>query len=379
MNAVVSHSKNINARTHTHRYKAYTKSRPPASRISFLRAKELDTMSIHPLFCVTETTKGEAMTKLSSYRPKSTIIEIASMKSGHGPSQVMREKRKFHRVREEEQKEKKKIKKQEVDVETKEKEQKRTSIITLDTSTKKRRLSKAERRKLRKGNSISKTATTSKKKTTTFRDEEFYISTGPSSREDEIGESAMSVRREIDQVTFDIMGDETDRMKRDKQRGMLWDSKRGRYIKTSAKELRESRALSKQHKKDRAMGRVTEKKEFGKFYEKWSRRSKRRVGAIGFNETGVGEQDLEAMKELVLPHTKRNTTAAIANAQAQSELKSERMLRKQREEKERKKKKTKQGRGGKQRKNMFSSGGMFGGKSGKNNSSSKGGKKRRRR
>ena len=76
------------------------------------------------------------------------------------------------------------------------------------------------------------------------------------------------------------MGDETDRMKRDKQRGMLWDSKRGRYIKTSAKELRESRALSKQHKKDRAMGRVTQKKEFGKIYEKWSRRSKVRVGAI---------------------------------------------------------------------------------------------------
>ena len=61
------------------------------------------------------------------------------------------------------------------------------------------------------------------------------------------------------------MGDETDRMKRDKQRGMLWDNKRGRYIKTSAKELRESRALSKQHKKDRAMGRVTQKKSLEKF------------------------------------------------------------------------------------------------------------------
>ena len=72
-----------------HRYKAYIKSRPPASRISFLRAKDLDTMSVHPL-SVNETTKGETMTLLSSYRPKSTIIEISSMKSG---SQVMKEKK----------------------------------------------------------------------------------------------------------------------------------------------------------------------------------------------------------------------------------------------------------------------------------------------
>ncbi len=175
------------------------------------------------------------------------------------------------------------------------------------------------------------------------------------------------------------MGDETDRMKRDKQRGMLWDSKRGRYIKTSAKELRESRALSKQHKKDRAMGRVTQKKEFGKIYEKWSRRSKRRVGAIGFNETGVGEQDLEAMKELVLPHTKRNTTAAIANAQAQNELKSERALRKQREEKEKRKKKNRKGGVRRQHKNPFSAGGMFGGGGRRGGKGSKKGVKRRRR
>jgi hypothetical protein len=175
------------------------------------------------------------------------------------------------------------------------------------------------------------------------------------------------------------MGDETDRMKRDNQRGMLWDTKRGRYIKTSAKELRESRALSKQHKKDRAMGRVTQKKEFGKIYEKWSRRSKRRVGAIGFNETGVGEQDLEAMKELVLPHTKRNTTAAIANAQAQNELKSERALRKQREEKEKRKKKNRKGGVRGQHKNPFSAGGMFGGGGRRGGKGSKKGVKRRRR
>ena len=334
-------------------------------------------MSVHPLFCENETTKGETMTLLSSYRPKSTIIEISSMKSGNGPSQVMREKRKRHRVREmeqEQQQEEEKSRKREVVEE---------NVVKKVTTTEnkkptKRRLSKAERRKLRKGGSISKN--TSKEKPTSFRDESFYISTGPSSREDEIGETAMSVRREIDQVTFDIMGDETDRMKRDKQRGMLWDSKRGRYIKTSAKELRESRALSKQHKKDRAMGRVTQKKEFGKIYEKWSRRSKRRVGAIGFNETGVGEQDLEAMKELVLPHTKRNTTAAIANAQAQNELKSERALRKQREEKEKRKKKNRKGGVRGQHKNPFSAGGMFGGGGGRRGGKgSKKGVKRRRR
>ena len=319
------------------------------------------------------------MTLLSSYRPKSTIIEISSMKSGNGPSQVMREKRKRHRVREmeqekrEEEEEKKKSRKREVVEEN-------VVVVKKTTENKKptkRRLSKAERRRLRKGGSITKH--TSKEKSTSFRDEKFYISTGPSSRKDEIGESAMSVRREIDQVTFDIMGDETDRMKRDNQRGMLWDTKRGRYIKTSAKELRESRALSKQHKKDRAMGRVTQKKEFGKIYEKWSRRSKRRVGAIGFNETGVGEQDLEAMKELVLPHTKRNTTAAIANAQAQNELKSERALRKQREEKEKRKKKNKKG-GARGRKNAFSAGGMFGGGGGRRGGGrSKKGVKRLRR
>ena len=148
-------------------------------------------MSVHPLFCENETTKGETMTLLSSYRPKSTIIEISSMKSGNGPSQVMREKRKRHRVREmeQEQRQEEKSRKREVV------EEKVVKKVTTTENKKptKRRLSKAERRKLRKGGSISKN-NTSKEKPTSFRDESFYISTGPSSREDEIGESAMSVR-----------------------------------------------------------------------------------------------------------------------------------------------------------------------------------------
>ena len=373
-------------------YKAYTKSRPPASRLSFLRAKELDTRSSHPLFESESNKKVEntdALSKISSYRPRSTIIEVSRLKSGKGPSLVMKEKRKRHRVREEEEEKKmkeiaaKKRKVQEEGDDDKEEKHehvmKKSSLLNnTTTTTTKRRLSKAERRKLRKGGSASTkiSTTTTNQKPTSFRDEKFYIATGPSSREDAIGESAMTVsgivfdqgRRDIDQATMDIMGDETDRMKRDKQRGILWDTKRGRYIKTSQAELRKSRALSKQHKKDRAMGRVTQKKEFGKHYERWSKRSRRRVGAVGLTEGAVGDQDLEAMKELVLPHTKRNANAAIANKNAQNELKSEYVLRKQREEKDKKKKKKKKQGGGKKK-----GGVMFGGGGGR-----RGGKKRRR-
>ena len=59
------------------------------------------------------------------------------------------------------------------------------------------------------------------------------------------------------------------------------------------------------------------------------------------------------MKELVLPHTKRNTTAAIANAQAQNELKSERALRNNARRRRRERKKIEKGTRG-QQKSIFS-------------------------
>lgn len=357
-------------------YKAYIRSRPPASRLSFLRAKDLDMHVVHPLFVrskgtsvIGEETGGSAdndgnvttLTKISNYRPSLTVIEVASLKSGKGPSLTMREKRKRHRgVIESTRNSRVRRETNAAANGTMSLEPHLSSNTTTTTTAKttKRRLSKAERRRRRRGDSSmtssapppssSSSSFVRPKASSDFRDNTYYISTGPKSRSDVVAESAMTVsgcidqsRRRIDDSTLDVQGDESGRAARDKQRRMLWDSKRGRYVKTSSKELRESRAMSKRHRLDKISGRVSKKKEFGKLYDKWSKRSKRRVGAIGETEN-VSTRDVDAMKELVLPHTRR-TRHDVAHSGSTNELVSATVLRKRRKEKERR---TKRAAGG---------------------------------
>lgn len=353
-------------------YKAYNRSRPPASRLSFLRAKDLGTHRLHPLFCVGDVESKaivsvqDSVAKISKYRPSSTIIEVASLKSGKGPSAIMKEKRLAHQSSI-----------AQTNVATKKsalptKAKQDLSISdTLDKSSteprsrpSKRRISKAERKRMRSStgangpNALIETDEQrqpgKKRRGADFRDEKYYVSTGPQSRADAIGESAMTVsgcidqrRRDIDNAAFDVMGDEVDRLKRDKQRRFLWDAKRGRYVKTSAEELRKSRALSKRHRSDQQAGRVTKKEEFGKHYARWTKRSKRHVGSVGEIEDG-GSLDcaVDPMKELTLPHTRR-VQRSVANAGVKGEVKSASDIRKRRKEKEKRQQRgKKKGRSG---------------------------------
>jgi ATP-dependent RNA helicase DDX54/DBP10 len=169
----------------------------------------------------------------------------------------------------------------------------------------KRRLSKAERRRLKKNpNAALPTSSNIEKKKTTvrdFRDPAFFIETDAESNPEEANrrrqvEAAMQPSAanlvkgsqgtafRIEEAMLDIVGDENDQLVQ-KQRMMRWDKSKRKYIQTTVGAERSGDSKSKKLKLESGQIVKKDKLKLGDLYEKWQKRTSKSIGRDGVFDT----------------------------------------------------------------------------------------------
>eukprot|EP00501_MAST-03F_sp_TOSAG23-6_P000818 GSMAST32.ASY1.ANO1.848.1 assembled CDS len=391
-------------------YKAYIRTRPPASKTSQHRCKELHPILVHPLFREAAELSGSNATaeifasKLSNYRPSMTVMEVQNLKSGKGVLDVLRAKRIAHQrhiytVRTTEKK----------------KHSEWLSAAKCQAKIPKRKLSKAERKRMKKQrlnpaisnavniniNTDDNTNNTTNNNTKTplsFRDNSVFInvrqsdsevasSRGLSIRDNVNGDTAIAARQHMQEAVLDLMPDEVSKL--GEQRRFFWDKKKRKYVKTSLNDIKANKNRVKTES-----GKMA-KKEVGKIYEQWCKKNKRSILSIGEEEGGgtaastiafeAQGMDLKTMRRKGLSRGAiREKEKKSKAATSGGELYSAETIRKQRKEKEKRRAKNGRGRGGRGRSRGRGSGGRGGKKipgfgQGRGSKFGKAGSKKRRR
>jgi len=346
----------------------YAKTRPEPSRRSVKRAKELGiSPNLHPLFVGSRNSGGLALDQqlqlLKGFRPNLTVFEVEAMKKGKTKSDAltsanaMQEKRGLHQglIHREQQKkaeeELDKLKEMEETVDDNDELSvsfKKTSQIQPLVT--KRRVSKAERKKLKVGIAIepkpdiSETRTEIKEKS--FKDESCYIENAPSDF-NPIMQDHMSIhtKREgehshltrLEDALLDINPDEKSDMAT-KLRTYHWDKRKRKYIKATIEEHAKSKRI-----RNEAGALVNSKqiKNRGDIYHKWQKQTRKQIASEGGTEiesSGPKKRKYKEQKDLtdVKSISKKSKSISVVNDGAVNELKSEQSIRKDRKIKEKK-------------------------------------------
>lgn len=172
--------------------------------------------------------------------------------------------------------------------------------------TEKRRLSKAERKRLKKQGSdlaSSKCTTneteikkTKDKRGTDFRDQAFYMDNESTHNSEEAqrgrqieaamqpssanaNDSTASVLR-LEQTMLDIVGDENSDMVK-KHRIMRWDKTKRKYIQTTIGAELSGDSKSKKLRLESGQFIKSDKAKLGELYEKWQKKTNKSIGRVG--------------------------------------------------------------------------------------------------
>lgn len=233
-----------------------------------------------------------------------------------------------------------------------------SSITQQSTVDNKRRLSKADRKKMKKdphfkpspnATSTNDIAASSKKAKSKrgcdFRDEAHFIDnsatidTAAAARERQM-EAAMqpsasnsakgttALAHRIEESMLDIVGDENiDLVKR--HRMMRWDRSKRKYVQTTVGD--EVSGMSKTKKMKLESGQVVDSKKMkiGELYEKWQKKTNRSIGRVGIFDDVTDDTDISAVISKKAKKEKINDKM-IAN----DEKKTAVAIRKEREKKE---------------------------------------------
>ncbi len=174
----------------------------------------------------------------------------------------------------------------------------------------KRRLSKAERKELKKNPHFVPNASNAAKKSRTkrgadFRDDHNFIESAvthdsataarsrqveaalqPSASSNSKGSVALAYR--IEENMLDIVGDENiDLVKR--QRMMRWDKNKRKYVQTTVGEELSGESKSKKIRLESGQLVKSDKAKLGELYEKWQKKTNRSIGRVGvFDDVTVG-------------------------------------------------------------------------------------------
>ena len=191
----------------------------------------------------------------------------------------------------------------------------KTTKVVIES---KARMSKAERRRLKKNPKASASNIKSnhqpeekRKKNMRgrdFRDEAFFIENDYASNSEEAQrqrrmEAAMqpsaanSVKgitgnaMRLEEAMLDVVGDENEQLVK-KQRMMRWDKSKRKYVQTSVGAELSGTSYSKRVKLESGQVVKKDKLKLGEIYEKWQKKTNRSVGRNGvFDNDGAGDDD----------------------------------------------------------------------------------------
>jgi ATP-dependent RNA helicase DDX54/DBP10 len=192
----------------------------------------------------------------------------------------------------------------------------RLTSLPVDQEPAKRPLSKAERKKLKKGETIDRSTeqeTQAKKKKemrgNDFRDESFFIENDytadtaeaarsrqieaamqPSASANMKGSAGMALR--LEEAMIDIVGDEQSDLAQ-KQRMMRWDKTKKKYVQTTVGQELSGDSKTKKIRLESGQLVKSDKTKLGELYEKWQKKTNRSIGRQGvFDEVTEGLADL---------------------------------------------------------------------------------------
>ena len=268
--------------------KLYVQTRPAPSQQSIKRAKSLSLVDMHPLFVagtsVAEKNLIAMRNQLKGFRPNLTVFEVDAMKKGQKAPEFIRRKRLAHGTT---------IAERELKVEGKDDlDPDANASVTLSRNyggpgqDRKRRLSKAERRRM--ASTRSRMAATdgsptnfgkeskANSKSKSFRDEDAYISMVPPDKAAEDGYS-VSDKARLDRAVLDLNPDDKDELASRNKQVKLWDRKKKKYIKLGLQEIDQ---MTGKRKKTPAGGKKG-KRSLQEQYNKWASKSNRRITKIG--------------------------------------------------------------------------------------------------
>ncbi|KAL3934498.1 MAG: hypothetical protein SGBAC_009796 [Bacillariaceae sp.] len=177
----------------------------------------------------------------------------------------------------------------------------------------KRRLSKAERKRLKKNpNAKPQAASThiikSKKKgiTRDFRDPAFFIENNAVTNPEEAARqrqveaamqpSAANIKgihgnaMRIEEAMLDIVGDENEQLVQ-QQRMMRWDKSKRKYMQTTVGAELSGESRSKKLKLESGQIVKKDKLKLGELYEKWQKKTNRSIGRDGIFDTPTNDDD----------------------------------------------------------------------------------------
>ena len=191
------------------------------------------------------------------------------------------------------------------------KSKQKSPIKTRAVVESKRRLSKAERRRLKKNPNASlpvKTNTQKEKKKSRgdFRDPTFFIENDGISNPEEaerqrqveaaMQPSAANIKGlqgnalRIEEAMLDIVGDENEQLVQ-KQRMMRWDKSKRKYIQTTVGAELSGDSRSKKLRLESGQVVKTDKLKLGELYEKWQKKTNRSIGRDGVFDTPTNNDD----------------------------------------------------------------------------------------
>ena len=369
-------------------HKMYVKTRQDASKRSIKRAKELPDLPIHPLFALESGEENSApspgavtLETLSAFRPKKTTFEVEQSKGGSNSVTLarvaefnkqikakellnggggLRGKNKRARSEEEpqdkdsdhdddndedddddEEAERENVRKVAEDM-RKKKQQHQTLTSDLGDEGKVR-LSAAERKRAKKrGEDVTaaKAMVTKRAKvvaapapgapTGAFRDDKYYVSLDPSDTSASIDheyESQLKINR-LEDAVMDL-GDDTDLAKQ--ARSFQWDKRKKKFVQATLKDHVNAKRLKKGPE-------ALDVKNAGEAYEKWSKRTRKRIGATDSDTATTDVRQLARMRK----EAKAANKATLPNGRRlRDELKNEEQLIKEQMTKKKKSEKLK--------------------------------------
>ena len=181
----------------------------------------------------------------------------------------------------------------------------------------KARMSKAERRRLKKNpNAAPSTAVNNQEKRKKnmrgrdFRDDAFFIENDYASNSEEAQrqrrmEAAMQPSAansmkgitgnamRLEEAMLDVVGDENEQLVK-KQRMMRWDKSKRKYVQTSVGAELSGTSYSKRVKLESGQVVKKDKLKLGEIYEKWQKKTNRSVGRSGVFDNDGGDDDVIA-------------------------------------------------------------------------------------
>lgn len=350
-------------------YKLYVQTRPDCSGTSVRRAKALPVENIHPLLhqltSEAERTIHNFRAQISKFRPHMTVFEVDAMKKGQAAPDFIKNKRNAHGAKIGSERERQRLRLEGSSVNSSivesssgdsgndngsksenaancersgiisvtSKKNVGTNLIVTKPVERKRKMSKAERKRLNKSKSTSSSLSSPSSSSSSldmlssmtasqfskhqqadqigenqsglsmanfknrhgkYKDTNNYLSMVPSDKATEEGYAVAQKSRygSLEDAMLDLNSDSHEGLLKDnRKRTTYWDRKKKKYIQIGIDEI--DKITGKRKKQNDGHGSKKKKKTLQMQYNKWADKTKRSISRVGALEEGGASQDIE--------------------------------------------------------------------------------------